>query len=67
MAREALVEGRVPIGFGGAVLQDAGLRGKEEVGRVEEGFGALGEKGRRGLRVGEWRWKGVLGRYRGVH
>jgi len=58
---EAGVEGGVAVGFGGAVFEDAGVGGEEEVRVVEEGFGALGEEGRGGGCVGKgwrWRWRG---------
>lgn len=42
MARQAGVEGRMSVGFGGAVLEGAGVRWEEEMRAVDEGFGALG-------------------------
>ncbi len=54
MFREAGVESGVAVGFRGAVFEDAGVGGEEEVRVVEEGFGALGEEGGRGAGVGEW-------------
>lgn len=56
MFGEAFVEDGVAVGFGGAVFESAGVGGEEEVGAVEEGFGALGEECRGGCGVGEWWW-----------
>ena len=42
MSRESFVEDGVPVWFRRAVFERAGVGGREEVGAVEEGFGALG-------------------------
>lgn len=63
MFGEAGVEGGVAVGFWGAVLEDAGVGGEEEVRVVEEGFGALGEEGGGGGGMGEGRGR----RWRGGH
>lgn len=42
MFGEAFVEGGVAVGFGRAVFEGAGVGRVQEVGAVEEGFGALG-------------------------
>ncbi len=41
MARQACVEGGMPVGFGGAVFEGAGKRGEEKMGSIDECFGAL--------------------------
>ena len=58
MSGEAFVEGRVAVGFGGAVFERAGVGGAEEVRAVEEGFSALGYEGGGGVGVGEGRGEG---------
>lgn len=53
MLGQAFVEDGVAVGFRGAVFESAGVGGEEEVGAVEEGFGALGQEGGAGGGVGE--------------
>lgn len=43
MTGQARVEGGVAVGFRGSVFEDARVRGGEEVGSVDVGFGAEGE------------------------
>ncbi len=55
------------VGFLGAVFEGAGVRGGEEVGAVEEGFGALGVEGWGRGGVEEGRREGGRGRCWGGH
>ena len=63
MFRQPLVEGGVPVWFWGAVFEGTGVGGVQEVGAVEEGFGALGEEGRGWNGVGEGRGERCGGRW----